>query len=96
MKAEVGELNRKNPISLCFYRKNLKTTHVNKTLQSNFVTADRTGKVIKVNLLQKQHYLPLGKLSGVLRFLRPLAHFSESKKPPINFNFFRELPTKKK
>lgn len=95
MREEIGEPQRKNPISLCYYRKNIKTNHVNKSLQSNFVVADRTGKLIKTNLELRQYYLPLGNVTGVLRFIRPLANYSEIKKTIINFNLFREIPEKK-
>lgn len=61
---------------------------------SNFVTVDRPGRVFKVNSHLKQYYLALGNIVGVLRFIRPLTNFYETKKMTINFNLVQSLPEK--
>lgn len=43
---------------------------------SNFVTVDRFGKILKIDSKIKQHYLAMGNISGVLRFIRPLVSYS--------------------
>lgn len=34
--------------------------------------ADRNSKFTKVDLSNKKYYIPIGDMSGVLRFIRPL------------------------
>lgn len=89
MKRDIGKPLRVNSISLCYYRKNIKASHVNKSILSNFVTVDKNGKILKSNSSLKLRYLPLGNISGVLRFIRPLMSYSENKKTVINFNLFQ-------
>lgn len=95
MRREIGQAQKPTQISLCYYKKNIKTSHISKNIMSNFVTLDKFGKVLKINSQIKQHYLPMGNISGVLRFIRPLASFSETKKTIINFNLIQSLPEKK-
>jgi len=61
-------------------------------LLSNFVCADKNCKILKFNSNLPQNYLPLGNITGVMRFIRPMINYSVSKKTAINFNKFREIP----
>lgn len=49
MREEIGIPKRDNDISLCYYRKNIKSTRNNKTHKSNFVNSDKNCKYLKFN-----------------------------------------------
>jgi len=39
----------------------------------------------------RQNYIPLGNIVGVMRFIRPMLNYTESKKTAINFHKFKEI-----
>lgn len=43
---------------------------------SNFVAADCNKKYLKHSTEFSQHYVPLGNISGVLRFIRPMRNYT--------------------
>lgn len=49
MRREIGGVEARSTVSLCYYKKNAKASHLNKNLLSNFVTLDKTGRIIKTN-----------------------------------------------
>ena len=89
MRKEVAKPNLSNSISLCYFRKNVKATHTNNAFQNNFVIMDRNNKHLKSTPQNKTYYIPLGNVSGIFRFIRPLANYTECKKINFNFNLFR-------
>ena len=73
---KISNISKQNIISLCYYRKNVKVPAMKKNVLSNFVVADRNGKFLKFSPEITQHYLPLGNLTGVLRFIRPMVNYT--------------------
>lgn len=62
--------------------------------QSNtfaFAKADKEGKYIKHDPSMPVSYIPIGNISGVSRFMKPVPYYQEEKNININFHEFQPV-----